>query len=559
MADSNTTMLDLLKMDTGSHDNDWGDQTNLTLDAIEAAVKGARVTNTTGGVTTLSKTTAREFLQRVTGTLASNATIEVPNISSRWLFSNETTGAFTVTVKVNGQTGVVVPQGSSITLRGNGTDVVAVNAAQPRGQDEKATAVGGTVDAITLTLPFSPSKPTPGMKVTWTSAGANTITNPTVTINGTALTIKKGQSVALAVGDTGVSGYPCEGIVADNGTDLLLKNPATNLFPTSFAQVWSAQQSFDGGIGIAGGPVILPGGILTVESGVPVSGSDQSARTTIYYTPYLHNGIMLYDGTRWVQKFFTELSQALSDSSKSPAAASANNLYDLFVWNDAGTLRCTRGPAWANSGARGTGAGTTELERLHGSLVNKFAITNGPGAQRGVYVGTIATDGSNQMNRILTPAPAAGGTGNRIDVWNMYNRVDVAAMVRDSTNTWDYESTTWRAVNGSNANRITFVRGLNEDPIDADYAAIVTSSATRTAYVAIGINSTTTPSGRTGAFNFNNNDYTPIAARYAGNPGLGLNYAQALERGSGSTTLRWIGDNNDPSNVQTGIIFRARM
>ena len=32
-----------------------------------------------------------------------------------------------------------------------------------------------------------------------------------------------------------------------------------------------------------------------------------------------------------------ELSQALSDTTKSPAAAAANSLYDVFVWNDSGT------------------------------------------------------------------------------------------------------------------------------------------------------------------------------------------------------------------------------
>ena len=41
---------------------------------------------------------------------------------------------------------------------------------------------------------------------------------------------------------------------------------------------------------------ITPGGRLTLESGVPVPSTDQTAKTTIYYTPYIHNSIQLWDG-----------------------------------------------------------------------------------------------------------------------------------------------------------------------------------------------------------------------------------------------------------------------
>ena len=45
---------------------------------------------------------------------------------------------------------------------------------------------------------------------------------------------------------------------------------------------------------------LTPGGRLTLESGVPVSTSDQTAKTTVYYTPYVHNVINLWDGADWV-------------------------------------------------------------------------------------------------------------------------------------------------------------------------------------------------------------------------------------------------------------------
>lgn len=149
MADSNTTITDLLKMETGTHDNDWGINLNAQLDALDLMVKGTRTTVTTGGTTVLTKTTAREPVQRVTGVLVANAIIEVPvAATSYWLFRNETTGAFTVTVKVNGQTGIVVTQGSAQFLRQNGTDVVSLGNFAQRDTANTFTAAQTFADVI---------------------------------------------------------------------------------------------------------------------------------------------------------------------------------------------------------------------------------------------------------------------------------------------------------------------------------------------------------------------------------------------------------------------------
>lgn len=565
MADSNSTILDLLLMDIGSHDNDWGDQTNATLSAIETAIKAARATASTGGTTTLSKTQSREYLQRVTGVLASNAVIEVPNVSSRWLFSNETTGNFTLTVKVTGQTGVVVPQGSAMILRGNGTDVVAVQAPQPRGVESKARTVGGTVDALTLTfVPALPGRYPPGATLKWTSPGVNTVTNPN--LNGDAIgtiTIKKGANAALAAGDLGPSGYQCEGLVNDDASAIILMNPATQAVSTSSAQVYSQQQSFDGGIGLAG-PHMPPGGRLTLVDSVPVITGDQTAKTTVYYTPYLSNGLMLYDGTRWVEKSFTQMSQALSDTTKSPSASSAGNVYDMFVWNDAGTLRCTRGPSFTVGGgsvvARGFGAGSTELERFNGALVNKYDITNGPAARRGLYVGTIAPDGANQLNMNMNPAAAAGGTANRLDVWNNYNRVDVAAMCRESTDSWTYNTTVTRPVNNSTNNRITFVIGASEDAVHAiSTAASESGGGSRDRINSIGVDSTTAWSGYPGFVTAAAGQIMSGVAHYRGLPGVGVHYVQALEYGESGDTSTWYGDAGNSSFFQSGLSLMLKM
>lgn len=314
---------------------------------------------------------------------------------------------------------------------------------------------------------------------------------------------------------------------------------------------------------VAIGPGYLaPGGRLTLTTNVPVLTSDVSGATIVYYTPYLHNQIMLWDGETWYRAAFNELSQALNDSTKSPAAATANQVYDLFVWNDNGTIRCTRGPAWSSTTSRGTGAGTSELTRLNGCLVNAYAITNGPAANFGVYVGTIATDGSTQMNMEFAPSPAAGGTENRLDVWNYYNRVDIFAICRDSTNSWSPNGVDWRAANASTANRIIFVRGISEDIVVAEYnaQANMASGGGQIGRAGIGLDATNAMASGSvpGTTSFGSGDSTvhSFVGKYSGFTAIGIHSLYAIESCGG--IVNFYGDNNDPDHIQMGLIVRFK-
>lgn len=316
-------------------------------------------------------------------------------------------------------------------------------------------------------------------------------------------------------------------------------------------------------------PVGEPGGRLTLVSATPVMVTDQTAKTTVYYTPYKHNLCRLYNGTHWYVAPFNEMSQTLADATKSPLAAAVNSIYDMFLWNDEGTGRCTRGPTWATGGGtattRGAGAGSTELEMVDGVLVNKFDITNGPAARRGVYVGTIATDGNGangQLNMMLAPAAAAGGTNNRLDVWNMYSRVYITSICRDSTDSWTYTTATIRAANNSNSNRITAVFGQSEDACRASYRAQALGSSTNTnAKCGVGRDSTTVFDG----FPFNlgtgaSADGDSMPSADSGQPaGLGQHYFQALEWSQVAGTMTWYGDKGQPTLTQTGITLETKM
>lgn len=302
-----------------------------------------------------------------------------------------------------------------------------------------------------------------------------------------------------------------------------------------------------------------PGGRLTLTTGVPVMTADTTGNTSIYYTPYLFDLVPIYNGTVWTETTFTELTNTTTDNTKNPAAVGTNSNYDLFVWSDSGTLRLGRGPAWTSDTARGTGAGTTELVRVNGILLNANSITNGPAAQRGTYVGTVRSNGSSTIDWLTTPAVASKGTNANFHVWNMYNRVVIGGMSRDSDNTWTYNSTTIRAANAGNV-RGTFINGINEDAYEATYVASVNGGASGDAVIGIGLDATNAyvglrQYGFTGASN-----YSAAVGTYKGLIGLGYHYLAACESQlTTASAATFIGDQNGPTQVQNGLVLFGRM
>ena len=154
----------------------------------------------------------------------------------------------------------------------------------------------------------------------------------------------------------------------------------------------------------ASSPVQPPQGYLTLlnlaNSGPIMGASDITAATTIYYSPYVGNQIPIWNGSSFSILVFPELSLALSAS-----AQASNNIYDACVFNNAGNPVAVFGPAWqtstAGSGARGTGAGTTQLARQNGILVNAVSISANNGsntftipALQCTYVGSVFIDGT---------------------------------------------------------------------------------------------------------------------------------------------------------------------
>lgn len=278
-------------------------------------------------------------------------------------------------------------------------------------------------------------------------------------------------------------------------------------------------------------PIVFPQGRITFSTGTPVLKSNALAQGTIYYTPYVGILVPVYNGTNLVSTAFSELSQASTDATKSPAAVAADKVYDLFVWSDAGTMRCTRGPAWTNDTTRGY-----TLTRTNGILLNTSAITNGPAALRGTYVGTVFSNGSSLFD-FQFGAAAANGTPGIFGLWNAYNRVNVASGTSDTTTNWTYNSTTLRAANGSNGNRCTFVDGLSDETISASHTNSATSTSGDYA-LQIGLDSTSAASADSAeGYASSGSAVSQVTARYDGFSGVGKHYLQALEKQYATTSL----------------------
>ncbi len=201
-----------------------------------------------------------------------------------------------------------------------------------------------------------------------------------------------------------------------------------------------------------------------MTTATPVVTATVSGATTIYYTPYKHGFVPIYDGGNFVLTAFTELSNISTNSATGnagPAAVGASKCNDFFVWSNAGVVTLTRSIDWTSTSAR-----NMSLVRVGGRLLNGSSITNGPTAQRGTYVGTACSNSGSTWDYILGGS-ASGGTAANLQVWNNDNRVRTAVLVTDSGVSYTYSSATirqWRATAG---NQVGFVLGLVEDAVEA--------------------------------------------------------------------------------------------
>ncbi len=140
MASSYSTDLKLEIQVTGENAGTWGDITNTNLVILQQAIAGYEsvALNATTGVTLTytngALSNGKNAVLELSGTITGNVDVTIPSDATGpdekvYVIKNNTSGAFTVTVKVAGQTGVTfstTDKGTKL-LYLNGTDVVDSN------------------------------------------------------------------------------------------------------------------------------------------------------------------------------------------------------------------------------------------------------------------------------------------------------------------------------------------------------------------------------------------------------------------------------------------------
>lgn len=271
---------------------------------------------------------------------------------------------------------------------------------------------------------------------------------------------------------------------------------------------------------------MAPGGRLTLTTAVPLTTADVTGAGTLYYTPYVGSTIALYNGTTWVLYPFTERSLALT-------LTSGKN-YDVFLYDNSGTLTLELSAAWTND--------TTRAD----ALTTQNGVTVKSGATTRRWLGTIRASGSNTTEDSFA----------KRFVWNAHNRRRRPMRVLETTDSWNYSTATMRQANGAAANQLDFVIGSDDDGVEATVLALVSNNNNDVTLVsAIGLDSTSAaaPGCLIGYQNSAGNRVRVNTSTLRTFTGIGRHTLVWLEYSGATATTTWYGDIGTPLIAQSGI------
>lgn len=256
-------------------------------------------------------------------------------------------------------------------------------------------------------------------------------------------------------------------------------------------------------------------GRLTLTSGSPEA-DNVGAAANVYFTPNFEgNLVSLFNGSVWVLYEFSEVTLSLS-------GLAANTNFDVFLYDNGGTLTLD-GTAWTNATTR-----ATALTTVTGVLVKSGATTRR-------YLGTFRTTGTVGQTTDIAAFRY---------VWNYYNRLRKAVQITDTTDSWSYASTTWRAWNNNVANSIGIVSGLDNALLDVTFVGLCAGSGV------VGLNLDSAGKDDLAPAVYSSASVVPLSTRFCKRPGLGYHFLQLSEASITGTTT-FYGDNGT-TLVQAG-------
>jgi len=510
-----------------------------------SAGTGISYDNTTGVITndapdqTVSLTAGTDI--SITGTYP-NFTIGYSGTSSGGVTSiiagtgisvDVSTGDVTVTNTDPDQV-VSLTAGTSISITGTYPSFTITN----DDPDQVVSLTAGTGISVTGTYPsftISNSSPSSGGTVT-SIATTSPITGGTITNSGTIGINASSTNTASYVVQRDASGNFAAGTITASltGTASTATNIAnggagqlpynTGSGATSFlAAGTSGQVLRSNGTSAPSWEVqgLFSSGRLTLQSGVAIPVTDQTSKTSIYYTPYNGDKISLYDPntSTWSTYTFSELTLNIGTIPN-------NTNFDVFIYNNSGTLTLVS-VSWSSDTSR-----STSLTLTNGIYLKSDALTRR-------YLGTFRT----------TSSTTTEDSNSKRFLWNYNNRVNRMLLKQYVASSWSWSGTAnvYRYLGNNSANSVAFVNGVQEDNIFV-MAAVGSSGSGIQRQLAIGFdsewsstlagNSTSQYEATAVQAEASNESYQSFANRIAG---LGYHVAYALELQNSTTTVNYFG------------------
>lgn len=353
-----------------------------------------------------------------------------------------------------------------------------------------------------------------------------------------------------------------------------------------------------------------PGGRLTLTSGLPVPVSVASS-TVVYYTPYVHDGVWIFDGSRWLYRQLPEIALDIGGLS-----LGASTLYDVLMYSGDSVPTSTNTttdvltfttPPWqtgavvyADTTAGGLTAGTPYWYRVVSSTTGTLHTT-----LAGALANTGKVDLTASITATLTTTTlypliwnnSGGGTSARISgyamllqdgrysqenakyflylgtirctttgttmdtpqrrlVFNAFNRVPRNLFYEDSTASWTWSSNSWRIANNPNGglNFVDHVVGLPDVTVDLSLHATDNSTVFGAHYVGIAFNGAGTPT----VYQFAAQEaggYNAFHLRYTFQQAIGYHYYYWMEFGVGAGTTTWYGTGTSANGFRGFIVM----
>lgn len=250
----------------------------------------------------------------------------------------------------------------------------------------------------------------------------------------------------------------------------------------------------------------LAGGRLSLSSSVAVPTSDITAATTVYYLPYQHDYLALYNtypGEVAIYSITGGLSLSLS-------GYTANTYYDIFAYDGSGSANL-ESVAWTNATTRATAL-------AFDSRIGYYK--NGDRTRR--YLGSIKITGTTGQCEDSEDARFC---------WSYHNQV-VRYAYKAIGSSHGYSTNTYRAFDNDTTNKVEIMRGLAEEPLQVSLTGGL-SATSGISTMAVGEDSST-PSTVISALQNANAGQTLYSAYQAHPATLGYHEYYVVERSNGS-------------------------